>query len=53
MDADKVILLLKTVGFPGAIAIWFLWKIQAFLDALTASNVTMVELLRQLVEMHR
>lgn len=52
MDIDKVILFMKAFGFPAAIAVWFLWKIQVFMDALTISNATMVELLRQLIALH-
>lgn len=53
MDFDKIAAFVKVLGFPVAIAVWFLWKIQAFLDASVANNSTMIELLRQLVEMHR
>lgn len=53
MDFDKVVVFFKTVGFPTAIAVWFLWKIQVFMDTLTASQATMVELLRQLIAVHK
>jgi hypothetical protein len=53
MDIDKTIALLKAFGFPAAIAVWFLWKIQVFMDALTVSNTQVVELMRQLVELHK
>jgi len=52
MDIDKLIVLLKTFGFPAVIAIWFLWKIQVFMDALTVSQTQLVELLRQVIELH-
>lgn len=53
MDFDKLIATFKAVGFPTAIAIWFLWKIQGFMEAMVANQAAMVELLRQLVEMHK
>ena len=53
MDIDKFVVFFKAVGFPAAVAVWFLWKIQGFMDALTVSQTSMVELLRQLVELHK
>jgi len=52
MEIDKVIALLGKFGFPTFIAVWFLYKIQIFLDALIAQNATVIELLRQLIQMH-
>ena len=53
MDPDKVLVFFKAVGFPAAVAVWFLWKIQTFMDALLVSQTTMIELLRQLIEVHK
>lgn len=53
MDPDKYIALLKAFGFPAAIAVWFLWKIQVFMDALLVTQTQSIELLRQLVELHK
>lgn len=53
MDIDKAIALLKAFGFPTAVAVWFLWKIQTFMDQLTVSQTQLVELLRQIVELHK
>ena len=53
MDLDKITAFLKLIGFPTALAIWFLWKIQGFMDALLIQQTTIIELLRQLVELHR
>ena len=53
MDVDKYIFFFKAIGFPAAIAIWFLWKIQVFMDALLVSQTQLVELMRQLVELHK
>jgi hypothetical protein len=53
MDPEKFLVFCKAVGFPVAVSIWFLWKIQVFMDALLVSQTTMTELLRQLVELHK
>jgi len=53
VDPEKFLLFFKTVGFPVAVAIWFLWKIQVFMDALLVTQTTTVELLRQLVALHK
>lgn len=53
MDLDKIIAIIRTLGFPAAIAVWFLWKIQAYMDAMTVSQVQITELLRQLIAMHK
>ena len=53
IEFDKIAAFLKLVGFPTALAVWFLWKIQSFMDALLVQQTTAIELLRQLVELHR
>lgn len=53
MDLDKMIVFLKTLGFPVAIAVWFLWKIQVYMEATAASGVITNELLRQLIAIHK
>jgi hypothetical protein len=53
MDVDKVIIFFKAVGFPAGVAIWFLWKIQAFMDAQTVNSAATVELLRQMIDLHK
>lgn len=53
MDFDKITAFVKALGFPVAVAVWFMWKVQAFLDILTVQNATMIELLRQLLELHK
>jgi len=53
MDLDKFVLFIKAVGFPVAVAIWFLWKIQVFMDALLVSQTTLIELTRQLIDLHK
>ena len=53
MDLDKILVFIKTLGFPVAIAVWFLWKIQTFMDALLVGQATQTELLRQLIDLHR
>lgn len=53
MDAEKWIVFFKTLGFPTAVALWFMWKVQVFMDALLTSQTQVVELLRQLIEIHR
>ena len=53
MEPEKILALVKSFGFPAAITVWFLWKIQGFMDALLISQTTMVELMRQLIELHK
>jgi hypothetical protein len=53
MDIDKFIVFFKAVGFPAAIAVWFLWKIQAFMEAQMVNSAATVELLRQLISIHK
>lgn len=53
MDFDKLTVFVKTLGFPIAIAAWFLWKIQAFMESISANGIITNELLRQLVELHK
>jgi len=53
MEMDKIIIFIKAVGFPVAVSIWFLWKIQAFMDALLVVQTLQTELLRQLITLHR
>jgi hypothetical protein len=53
MDMDKIIIFVKAVGFPVAVSIWFLWKIQVFMDALLVSQTTLIELTRQLIDLHK
>ena len=53
MDFDKLIAIVKSLGFPAAIAIWFLWVIQAFFTTIIAQNAVVIELLRHLIELHR
>ena len=53
MDPEKFLVFFKAVGFPVAVAVWFLWKIQVFMDALLVSQTTVIELLRQLIEVHK
>jgi hypothetical protein len=52
MDLDKISAFVKTLGFPVAIAVWFLWKIQAFMDAMLVNQEQITNLLTQLVKMH-
>ena len=53
MDPDKVIIFFKTVGFPVGVAVWFLWKIQTFMEVQAANSASMVELMRQLIALHQ
>jgi len=53
MDIDKVIIFFKTVGFPVGVAVWFLWKIQSFMEAQAVNSAAMVELMRQLIALHK
>ena len=53
MDPEKFLVFCKAVGFPVAVSIWFLWKIQAFMDALLVGQALQTELLRQLITLHR
>ena len=53
MDIDKIIVFFKSVGFPAGVAIWFLWKIQSFMEAISTNGSTQTELLRQLIELHK
>jgi len=53
MDLERIVLFLKAFGFPTAIAVWFLWKIQVFMDASVVNSTLQVELLRRLIEIHR
>jgi len=52
MDIEKFIVFFKAVGFPVGVAVWFLWKIQTFMEAQTANSAAMVELMRQLISLH-
>lgn len=52
MDVEKLIAFIKTLGFPVAVAIWFLYKIQNFMDMQTAHQATLIELMRQLIALH-
>ena len=53
MDFDKLTIFVKTLGFPIAVAVWFLWKIQSIMESLSANGVLTNELLRQLIELHK
>lgn len=53
MDIDKLVVLLKTFGFPAAMAGWLLYMIQTHLTSIVVAQNTIVELLRQLVELHK
>ena len=53
MDWDRFIAFFKTLGFPATVALWFMWKVQGYLDIQTAQNAQLIELVRQLIEMHR
>lgn len=53
MDPEKFIVFFKAIGFPAAIAVWFLWKIQVFMDASVVNSTLQVELLRQLIDIHK
>jgi hypothetical protein len=53
MDLDKITAFIKTLGFPAAIAVWFLWKIQTFMDAMIVQQTTIIDLLHQLVQAHK
>jgi len=53
MDIDKLVALLKTFGFPAAMAGWLLYLVQTHLSHIAVAQNTIVELLRQLVELHK
>lgn len=53
MDLDKLFAFAGKFGFAGVVAVWFMWKAQAFFDSMTANQATVVELLRQLVALHQ
>lgn len=53
MDLDKLFAFAGKFGFAGVVAVWFMWKAQAFFDAMAANNATQIELLRQLVQLHQ
>ena len=53
MDWDKLTIFIKTLGFPIVVAIWFMWKVQGALEQMVVSQAVTVELLRQLLEVHK
>ena len=53
MDLDKLVMLISKLGFPAVVALWFMWKIQGFMDAMVTQQTAMIELLRQLISLHR
>ena len=53
MDFDKLAVIFSKIGFPVAVALWFMFKLQAYLDTMTVQQVQMVQLLQQLIELHR
>ena len=52
MDFDKIFGLAGKFGFPSVVAVWLMWKVQAFMDATVVTQAATVELLRQLVALH-
>ena len=53
MDFDKITAFLVKQGPWAVIAGWGLWNIQTYAEKFLVSNTQIVELLRQLVELHR
>lgn len=53
MNLEMLIAFISKLGFPIFVAAWFLWKIQGFMDALLVGQTQTIELLRQLVELHK
>jgi len=52
LDIDKLVIFFKSVGFPAAVAVWFLYKIQVFMDSLLVNSTAQIELLRQILALH-
>ena len=53
MNLEVLIAFISKLGFPILVAVWFLWKVQAFMEALLVGQTQTIELLRQLVELHK
>lgn len=53
MDLDKLTVFVKSLGFPVVMSVWFLWKIQAFMDTMIVQQATVIELLNQLIRVHK
>ena len=51
MDFDKLSVFFAKVGFPTTIAVWFMWKIQVYLDTLTAQQATIIQMLQRLIDL--
>lgn len=52
MDLEKVLLLVSKYGIVPVSAIWFMFKLQSFMEQQVAQNATSIELLRQLISLH-
>ena len=53
MNIEALIALISKLGFPIVVAVWFLWKVQEFMESLIVGQTQAIELLRQLVELHK
>lgn len=53
MDLEKLLALISKYGLVPVAAIYFMFKLQGFMETQIAQNATVVELLRQLVEAHK
>lgn len=53
MDLEKLLAVAAKYGMLPVAALYFMFKLQGFMETQIAQNATMVELLRQLVEMHK
>lgn len=53
MNLETFIAFISKLGFPIMVAVWFLWKVQSFMESLIVGQVQAIELLRQLVELHK
>ena len=52
MTVEHLIALLKTFGFPAAVAFWALWRLDWFMTRIVESQDKITLLLQKLVEMH-
>lgn len=53
MDVEKLLALAGKYGLVPIGALYFMFKLQAFMETQIAQNASTLELLRQLVELHR
>ena len=52
MNWEQLGVLLKTFGFPAAVAGWALWRLDWFMSRIVESQDKIVVLLQRLIEMH-